>query len=101
MRNARLLAVLFVALAMVIGIGVATYAEDGGKVDINKASKEELMQLEGIGDSYAQRIIEFRDTNGPFEKLEDLMNVKGIGPATIEKNKGRIIIVQAETIPTK
>lgn len=97
MKNAKILVALFVVLTMVTSFCcVSVYAEGGAKVDINKASKEELMQLEGVGDSFAQRIIEFRDINGPFEKPDDLLNVKGIGPVTLEKNKDRIMIVQAK-----
>jgi competence protein ComEA len=96
MRNARILIVLFVALTMVTGLCVTVYAGEAVKVDINKASKEELMQLEGVGDTYAQKIIEFREANGPFQRPDDLLNVKGIGPTTLEKNKNRITIVQVE-----
>lgn len=86
--------VFIVALSMVLGLCAAVYAGEMAKVDINQATKEELMQLEGIGDAYAQKIIEFREANGPFQKPEELLNVKGIGPTTLEKNKDRITIVQ-------
>lgn len=76
--------------------GFVISAGAAGQVNINNASKEELMQLEGVGSAYAQKIIEYRQTNGPFEKPEDIMNVKGIGDSTFEKNKDRITVVQAE-----
>ena len=62
------------------------------KVNINKASKDELTQLDGIGPAKAEQIVAYRKKNGKFEKAEDLMNVTGIGEATFNKNKDRIIV---------
>jgi competence protein ComEA len=55
------------------------------QVDINTADKPELMQLPGIGEMLAQRIIESRKTAGPFANLNDLRRVHGIGPKTLER----------------
>lgn len=49
------------------------------KVDINVATASELESLPGIGPALARRIIEHRKKNGPFKRIEDLMNVRGIG----------------------
>ncbi|MCP4745081.1 MAG: helix-hairpin-helix domain-containing protein [Desulfobacteraceae bacterium] len=73
---------------------VAVMAADTGKVNINTASLEELTALNGIGKTYAERIIEFRKVNGPFQKPEDILKIKGIGDKTLEANKNRIIISQ-------
>ena len=55
------------------------------QVDINTADKPELNQLPGIGDTRARRIIETRQTAGPFAEPDELRNVKGIGPKTMER----------------
>jgi competence protein ComEA len=61
-------------------------------VNINTASVEQLSQLDRIGAKYAERIVEYREINGPFEKPEDIMKVKGIGKKTWEANKDRIVV---------
>ena len=64
----------------------------GGKVNINSANQTELETLPGIGPSLAQRIIEYREVNGEFEKIEDLQNVKGIGDSKYSNIKEKICI---------
>ncbi|MFC1234890.1 ComEA family DNA-binding protein [Vibrio sp. F74] len=60
-------------------------------VNINTGTIEELSTLLlGIGEKKAQLIIDYRYEHGPFQSAEDLMQVKGIGPSTIEKNSKRI-----------
>ena len=54
-------------------------------IDINVAGKEVFMLLPGIGEVLAQRIIDYRDQNGPFESVENLMNVEGIGKKRLEE----------------
>ncbi|WDP88902.1 MAG: helix-hairpin-helix domain-containing protein [Desulfobacter sp.] len=64
---------------------------DTGTVNINTASKEELMTLKYVGEKIAERIIEYR-TAHPFEKPEDIMNVKGVGAKVFEVNKDKIVV---------
>ena len=55
-----------------------------GKVSINTASAEELQGLPGIGDVKARAIVAYRDGNGPFQTPEEILQVSGIGPSTLE-----------------
>ncbi len=59
-------------------------------VNINTASKEALMTLDGIGEAKADSIIEYREKNGPFTTIEDIMKVNGIGESAFAKIKDRI-----------
>jgi competence protein ComEA len=82
----------FVLVAFLLGTAIgAVVAQDQVKININKATVEELCTLKRIGPSYAQRIVDYREQNGPFEKPEDLMKVKGIGLKTFEANKEIIV----------
>jgi competence protein ComEA len=78
------------ALLMLFSLNV--YAQEKGKVNINTATVKELVQLKGVGNQYAQKIVEYRETKGSFEKPEDIKNVQGIGEKTWEMNKGLIVI---------
>ena len=83
--------VLVAVLALLLG-GFSAYAGDAAKININKASADELIQLKGIGPSTAAKIIEYRDKNGPFKSPEDITMVSGIGAKTYENNKDMIVI---------
>ena len=62
----------------------------GGRIDINSAGLKELTSLNGIGEKRARDIIEYRENNGPFEKIEDIMKVKGIKQGIFSKIKDNI-----------
>jgi len=78
-----------------LGAQVGSSQTDGlptGKININTASVEELDLLPGIGVTYAQRIVDYRNANGPFKSASELENVAGIGPKTFEKIKDWITV---------
>ena len=66
--------------------------DSDGLVNLNKASKEQLMTLAGIGEAKAEAIIRYRDEQGAFRSIEELMNVPGIKEGTYSKIKDRISI---------
>lgn len=61
-----------------------------GRMNINTASKEELLTLPGIGLSKAEDIISWREANGPFDRVEDIMNIRGIKEGVFSKIEDRI-----------
>jgi competence protein ComEA len=67
-------------------------------VNINTATKEELVTLKGIGPTRAQEIIDYRTKNGPFKTVDDLEKVKGIGPGTMKQIKSQITVTGKTTI---
>ena len=72
----RLVATLFVVVFIMTGVAVAG---NDLKININSATVEELTQLKRIGPRYAEKIIAFREANGPFKSADELVNVPGIG----------------------
>ena len=61
-------------------------------VDINTANQEELQTLKGIGAKKAADIIAYREAHGGFKSVEELLNVKGVGKATLEKLRTEIVV---------
>ena len=82
--------------------------EVSGPVDINTATIEQLQTLKGIGPALAQRILDYREEHGPFTSVEDLLNVKGIGEATLNAFRDHVTVLlppehetAEETMPTE
>lgn len=122
LKNERMFLLIFVLLIVLSGVlytprNYSNYAENVSRsegsqkrdygspiVDINNATVEELQTLPGIGPSKARAIIEYRNKK-PFSKIEDLMNVTGIGQKTYDKLKDRITVgnvkEKSETITAK
>ena len=70
-----------------------TKTEQSSKVNLNAADAETLRRdLFGIGASKAKAIIAYRESNGPFTGVDELLEVKGIGKALLEKNRGRLVV---------
>ena len=68
-------------------------------VNLNTATASQIATLPGIGETAAQRIIEYRDKNGGFKKVEELMNVKGIGEKSFLKLKPLVTVGEAKPAP--
>lgn len=100
MKNAILFSSLF-SLAALVGVAgtiLAGQSEEKPsstselRVDINHADAAELSKLPGIGEQVAKRIVAYREENGPFEKAEELMNVRGIGEKSFLKLKPHVTL---------
>ncbi len=89
MKMKRAFAACLMICAFVAGICTMAWATE--MVNINTATESELMKLDKIGPAKAAEIVRYRNENGPFKSIEDLKKVKGIGDATFDLNKDRII----------
>ena len=85
---------LLVALAFALCSGAALAA-----LNLNTATKDELVALPGIGPAKAQAILDYRSAHGPFKAIEELKDVKGIGAKRFEKLKGELTVAGASTKP--
>lgn len=72
--------------------GVTIPEVPGSLININTATQEALESLPGIGPALAQRVIAYREANGPFPSIEAIQNVSGIGPGIFEKIKDLITV---------
>ena len=79
--------------AVVLSPEVAGYPKEGDlRININIASRSELMDLPGIGSVLAERIVDYRQRNGPFSSIEDIRNVSGIGEKRFEAVEDKITV---------
>ena len=96
MKTVFKIKMLVVLLTVIVfAFAGAIQADDSSKIDLNKATVQELVKLKGIGKKFAERIIEYREENGRFAKIEDIMKVKGIGQKKFEAIKD-LISVEAD-----
>lgn len=92
MQSTKKFFIFCIAVVIAISLSGPVMADNVEKINLNKASVAELVQLKKVGPKYAQRIVDFREKNSPFKKPEDIMQVPGIGYKTFELNKDRIVI---------
>ena len=86
----QLIAVCVTLLVIFTFLG-PVWGQEAERVNINKASAQELAKLKKVGPKYAVRIVEYRQKYGPFKLTEELMEVPGIGPGTYNRIKDQII----------
>lgn len=67
-------------------------ALSGAKININSANLQQLQQLNGVGEKKAQAILDYRQQNGKFKNIDELQNIKGIGPKMVEKNRAMLVL---------
>ncbi len=80
-------------LALAMSFGAPSLLWAATPVNINQATASVIAKsLDGIGKSRAQAIVDWRGAHGPFKKADDLRHVKGIGKATIERNRSAILL---------
>lgn len=94
MTRTSFLTALVLAFSLLTGMAHGQEPESAQTqlVNINSADVTTLVSLDGIGESKARAIIEYRETHGPFASIEDLAQVKGIGARTVEKNADRLTV---------
>ena len=79
---------LFLILAVLVSVQV--YA---GPVDINSADADMLASaIDGVGEKKAVTIVQYRETNGPFASVDELVNIKGIGAGTVDRNRQKLTV---------
>ena len=79
-------------LVLAFAIWLAAVGLAAAAVNINTASKDELVSVKGIGEKRAQAIIDYRTKNGPFKTVDDLEKVPGIGPGLMKQIKPHVSV---------
>ena len=79
-------------LLALLGVGLPAVA--GQKLNLNSATVEQLIEIKGIGEVLAQRIVTYRQTHHGFKNLEELANVKGVGAKTLAKLQPYLTLTQ-------
>ena len=96
MRAIRKICLILIVVALISSVGGFATADESAKININTATANKLSSLKEIGPRKANAIVAHRALNGPFERIEDLKEVIGIGDKVFEKIKDRITIVEEQ-----
>ena len=95
-RKAKMVCVLALCLGLALS-SVSVLAQKAGhvssaKINLNSATAAQLQSIQGIGPAMAKRILEYRTKVGKFNKIEEIINVKGIGEKKFQKIKDRLAV---------
>ena len=91
-RLSRFAFTRFFAISFAMLLLVASFGVLAAPVDINTADAKTLAtELVGIGAAKAEAIVAYRETNGPFKRLDELLKVKGVGKKTLEQNRANLL----------
>lgn len=91
-----------IVFALIAGFaGIAAAGTDAGVVNLNSATADQLQLLPRVGPALAGRILEFRQANGPFHSVDELVAVKGIGDASMETLRPYVTIEGDTTLAEK
>jgi len=82
-----------IVMAILLSSGLAFAAD---KINVNTANSEQLQSISGFGPATAEAIIEYREMNGSFHSVADLVNVKGIGSKKLEKLAEQLMVTEPE-----
>ena len=93
--------VMVLALASMTAVAMADAGDSPGVVNVNTASSEQLQLLPRIGPALAERIIAFRETNGPFKSPDEMVAVKGIGERSLETLRPYLAVSGETTLSSK
>jgi len=93
-RNLAWVVLLAFGLSLTPAVTLAQKAKPPSteKVNLNNATEDQLQTLPGVGPAMAKRIVEYRNKNGKFTKIEDILNVKGIGEKKFQRMKDRLVV---------
>jgi competence protein ComEA len=91
----------FLVVSFIFSVLMAGFSFAADSVNINTATVEELKTLQGVGTQRAEAIVKYREEHGPFQSLEELKKVNGIGDKIIEDNRSNITLNQDAAAPEK
>ncbi len=77
-------------------LSFVSFAAFAASINVNTATAEQLTALNGIGDTKAKAIVEYRQSHGAFKSVDQLVDVKGIGLKTVEKNRDQMTVGTAK-----
>jgi competence protein ComEA len=88
--------VLWCVVLFLFALSVPLYAAQG-VINVNTATKEELMMLPGIGEKTASAIVAYRKVNGPFKTIDDMTKIKGISKKKLDKLRPSLVLTGQNT----